>query len=257
MVTHASPLDLIVGAGAGVVAGWVNAVAGGGSLILYPALVGLGLPSVAANVTNSVALWPGYAGNIVGLGPIVRDNAFEIRRLTIPAVVGATAGCIVLLITPGRAFDVLVPFLVIAASLLLAAQPRLKDAVSVEHGQHPSTLLITTGLAAVYGGYFGGGLGVILLAVLGLTLGSGLRVANAIKGGLSLLINSVSVLIFALFGPVNWLLVAAIAPASLAGGLIGGRFAARIDERALRFVVVSFGLAVGVWLGIGAMGRTA
>lgn len=253
MTHHLSALDYVLSAGAGLIAGAVNAIAGGGSLVLYPALVAAGLPTVDANVTNSVALWPGYAGNLVGLGPVVRENAAAIRRLTIPSCLGAALGCVLLLITPGRAFDLVVPELVIGASILLAVQDRLKASLSTEHAQHPATLLVSTGLAAVYGGYFGGGLGVILLAVLGLTLGTGLRAANAIKGGLSLLINTVSVLVFALFGPVHWLVVCAVAPATLVGGVLGGRLAATIDERRLRRTVVVFGLAVGAWLALRAV----
>lgn len=226
----------------------MNAVAGGGSLVLYPALVAIGLPSVEANVTNSVALWPGYAGNVLGLGGQVGQNAATIRRLAVPSVIGSGIGCALLLMTPSNAFDVLVPFLVISASLLLAAQPRLTSALSTARAQHPASALLATGFAAVYGGYFGGGLGVVLLAVLGLTLGSGLKVANAVKGGLSLLINTVAILAFALFGPVHWLLAIAIAPAALLGGALGGRFASRINEHVLRRIVVVFGLAVGVWL---------
>jgi uncharacterized membrane protein YfcA len=230
----------------------VNAVAGGGSLILYPALVAIGLPSVEANVTNSVALWPGYAGNVLGLGGQVGQNAATIKRLAVPSIVGSSIGCALLLMTPTGAFDVLVPFLVISASLLLAAQPRLTAALSTAHAQHPAGALLAAGFAAVYGGYFGGGLGVVLLAVLGLTLGSGLKVANAVKGGLSLLINTVAILAFALFGPVHWLLAITIAPAALLGGALGGRFASRINEQVLRRTVVVFGLTVGVWLAIRA-----
>jgi len=251
-VTDPSTADYILGVTAGLVGGWVNSVAGGGSLVLYPALVAIGLPSVDANVTNSVALWPGYAGNVLGLGGQVRDNSAVIKRLSIPSVIGSALGCALLLLTPGRAFDVLVPFLVIAASVLLAVQPRLQDVLSAPHAQHPVTLMVTTGLAAVYGGYFGGGLGVILLAVLGLTLGAEMRVANAVKGGLSLLINAVAVVAFAIFGPVHCLLAAIIAPTTLLGGVAGGRFASSVNETSLRRIVVVFGLAVGVWLAIHA-----
>jgi uncharacterized membrane protein YfcA len=247
-----SASQYLLAASAGLVGGWVNSVAGGGSLILYPALVAVGLPSVDANVTNAVALLPGYAGNVLGLGEQTRSNRRIIGRLAAPAVIGAGIGCALLLLTPGRAFDVIVPFLVIAASLLLAVQPRLKDLLSADRAQHPATSMISTGLGAVYGGYFGGGLGVILLAVLGLTLGAGIRVANAVKGGLSLLINIVAVIGFAVFGPVHWLLALIIGPAALAGGLVGGRFAARVNETALRRIVVVFGLVVGIWLAVRA-----
>jgi uncharacterized protein len=248
-----STADYLLCVGAGLIGGSINSVAGGGSLILYPALVAVGLPTVDANVTNSVALWPGYAGNIVGLGALARDNAPAVKRLAVPSIAGAILGCLLLLITPARAFDLLVPFLVIAASMLLAYQPRLTAALSSERAQHPATLMVSIVLAAVYGGYFGGGLGVILLAVLGLTMGSPIRIANAVKGGLSLLINTVSVAVFALFGPVHWTLALVIAPATLLGGLVGGRFAARVDETLLRRIVVAFGLAVGVWLALRAV----
>lgn len=252
-VTAPSLAAYALSVGAGLVGGWINAVAGGGSLVLYPALVAVGLPSVDANVTNSVALWPGYAGNLLGLGTTFSDNAQHLRRLVVPSVVGAVVGCVLLLATPSRAFDVVVPFLVIAASLLLAAQPRLKKALADGRPLHPTVLLVSVGVASIYGGYFGGGLGVILLAVLGLTLGSGIQVANAVKGGLSLLINTVSVAVFAVFGPVHWTLALAVAPAALIGGVVGGRFAAGINETALRRLVVTFGLAVGLWLGYRAM----
>lgn len=245
-----TPSAYLLGATSGLVGGWVNAVAGGGSLVLYPSLVAIGLPTVDANVTNSVALLPGYAGNVLGLGEQVEANRRVIGRLAAPAIVGAAAGCALLLATPGRAFDFIVPVLVIAASLLLAAQPRLKLMLNSEHVQHPATSLISTVIAAVYGGYFGGGLGVILLAVLGLTLGCGIKVANAVKGALSLLISLVAAIGFALFGPVHWELAMVIAPAALLGGLLGGRFASRVDESVLRRTVVLFGLAVGIWLAI-------
>jgi uncharacterized protein len=251
-VTSLSGADLGLAAVAGLVAGAVNAVAGGGSLLLYPTLVAIGLPSVAANVTNSVSLWPGYAGNVVGLGRIVRDNRNSIRPLTIPAVAGAALGCVLLLVTPAHTFDVIVPFLVLGASALLAVQNKLRSWLPDRHVRHPVALYLSTGVSAVYGGYFGGGLGVILLAVLGLTLGVNLIMANAVKGALSLFINSVTVIIFALFGPVHWVVVAAVGPAALAGGLAGGRFAASVNETLLRRIVVLIGLAVGVWLAVKA-----
>ena len=252
-VTDVTFADYVLCVGAGLVGGWVNSVAGGGSLVLYPALVAVGLPSVDANVTNSVALWPGYAGNVVGLGSTFSANTQHLTRLAIPSIVGAVLGCALLLMTPSRAFDVVVPFLVIGASLLLAAQPRLQRALAEGQSLHPAVLLLSVGAAAIYGGYFGGGLGVILLAVLGLTLGSGLQVANAVKGGLSLLINTVSVVAFAVFGPVHWTLALAVVPGSLVGGVVGGRYVSGIEESVLRRVVVVFGLAVGGWLGYRAM----
>jgi len=238
---------------AGCVGGVVNAVAGGGSLVLYPALVAIGMPSVDANVTNSVAIWPGYLGNLVGLGPDVALSRGHVVRLLAPAVVGSLIGCVLLLHTPSSSFDIIVPFLVIAASLLLAAQSRLSDLLKAEHVQHPVVVTIAVLLAAVYGGYFGGGLGVIYLAVLGLCLGTDLKVTNSVKSVLTPVVNIVAVLMFAAFGPVSWTLVAWIAPASLVGSVMGGRLAQRVSAAALRRIVVVFGLGVGVWLAVRAL----
>jgi uncharacterized membrane protein YfcA len=249
-VTALSSLDYAVGAGAGFLAGGINALAGGGSLVLYPALVAVGLPSVPANVTNSVALWPGYFGNLLGLGPTLHEARPDITRLFVPAMIGSGVGSAALLLTPSGAFDIAVPFLVFGAALLLLLQPRLRRLVDARpHARRARALQLTTLVAGVYGGYFGGGLGVILLAVLGLTLGSALRTANAVKGGLTFLISTVTVVAFAIFGEVAWLMVVAVAPAALLGGAIGGRFASTMSERLLRRLVIGFGFAMAGWLG--------
>jgi len=243
-----SAIDYAVAVTAGLAGGAVNAIAGGGSLVLYPALVAVGLPSVDANVTNTIAIWPGYLGNLLGLGSEVHESRPFVARLLLPSIIGAAIGCVLLLQTPNDSFDVIVPFLVIGATLLLAFGPKLSTLLKAEHAQHQVALLTAVFLASIYGGYFGGGLGVILLAVLGLSLGQGLKVANALKGVLTPIVNIVAVLAFALFGPVHWTLVAAVAPAALIGGTVGGRTVARIDEQRLRQIVVVFGLTVGAWL---------
>ena len=246
--------DIVLLCGAGLAGGMVNSIAGGGSLFVFPALVATGLGTVAANVTNSVALWPGYVGTLVGLGSLVKAQAGRARRLAPAACVGAAAGCALLLSTPTRAFDVVVPFLVIAASLLIGAQPAIARRITSEHETHPRELVVAVGIAAVYGGYFGGGLGVILLAVIGLTLAQPLRETNALKSIVSLIVATVSLVAFAIFGPVHWTEVAIIAPTALIGGVLGGRIAATVNERALRIAIVGLGLGVGVWLAVRAFG---
>lgn len=239
--------DLALVSGAGLIGGFVNAIAGGGSLLLFPALLASGLGTVAANVTNSVALWPGYIGNVVALGPEDRPGRAQ-WRVFLVATVGAIAGCALLLLTPASAFDVVVPFLVLGASALLAFQPRIKRALGGQARDRHSHLLVGAFIGAVYGGYFGGGLGVILMAVLGLTLAAPLTRVNALKGALQLLIATVSLIVFALFGPVDWAAALLIAPLSLLGGALGGRMVRRLSEPVLRACVVAFGTAVGIWL---------
>ena len=247
-----TPGDIVLLCGAGLTGGFVNSVAGGGSLLVFPALVATGLGTVAANVTNSIALWPGYVGTLFGLGSVAREQAAHARRLAFVACLGSAVGCAVLLSTPTRAFTVVVPFLVIAATLLVALQPTIKRRIGIEHGTHPRALLVAVGLGAVYGGYFGGGLGVILLAVIGLTMASPLRETNALKSIVSLIVATVALVAFVLFGPVHWLEVAIVAPTALIGGVLGGRMAATVNERVLRFAIVAFGLAVGIWLAVRA-----
>jgi uncharacterized membrane protein YfcA len=239
--------DLTLVCGAGLVGGFVNSIAGGGSLLLFPALVASGMGTVAANVTNSVALWPGYLGNVVALGPDDRPGRRQWQVL-LAAMIGAGAGCALLLLTPASAFDVVVPFLVLGASALLAFQPRIKQALGGHERDRHSHLIAGAFTGAVYGGYFGGGLGVILMALLGLTVAAPLTQVNALKGVLQLLVATVSLIVFAIFGPVDWVAAVLIAPLSLLGGVIGGRLVRRLSERVLRICVVVFGVAVGIWL---------
>jgi len=239
---------------AGLVGGFVNAIAGGGSLLLFPALVAGGLNTVAANVTNAVALWPGYLGNVVALGREHRPGRGE-WPVFLATALGAGAGCALLLLTPVSAFSVVVPFLIIGASLLLAGQDRIKQKLGHRiGGDRTGHLLSGAFVGSVYGGYFGGGLGVIFMAVLGLTLTAPLARVNTLKGVLQLLVATVTLIVFAIFGPVHWLVAAIVAPISLLGGIIGGRLARRLSERVLRGFVVVFGLLVGIWLAVRALG---
>ena len=243
--------DAFLTAGAGLVAGGVNAIAGGGSLLLFPALIAAGYGTLAANVTNSVALWPGYLGGAYGFRAELAGLRSRLVTLGVIAAVGSVLGCVLLLATPEGAFDVVVPFLVLVASLLLAVQPRVRALVGGR--TRPAVLYPAVGLASVYGGYFGGALGVILLGTLALTLPDGLRRLNAVKAVLQLIVGTVTVVAFGIFGPVDWVAVAVIAPAALAGGLLGAKLARRVDDELLRRAVVVFGVLVAVLLFVRAL----
>ncbi|WP_197704424.1 sulfite exporter TauE/SafE family protein [Jatrophihabitans sp. GAS493] len=235
---------------AGFAGGFVNAIAGGGSLLVFPALLATGLGTVAANVTNSVALWPGYIGNLAGLGRAAVDEARARVDLALIAVLGAAVGAATLLVTPEGAFDFVVPILVIVASLLVGVQPVIARRIGAEQHRRPVALRVAVGVGSFYGGYFGGGLGVILLAAIGLTMAAPLREMNVLKAVLTMVVSTVSLLTFVFFAPVHWGDVAVIAPAALLGGVLGGRAARVVDERALRIAIVTFGLGIGLWLGI-------
>ncbi|MFC7546187.1 sulfite exporter TauE/SafE family protein [Plantactinospora sp. GCM10030261] len=237
--------------GAGLAAGTVNAVAGGGSLITFPALIGVGFAPVPANVTNSVSVCPGYLSSVVGS----RKDLPERRRLLplIPTtVLGAGAGCALLLVTPARAFELVVPFLVLGATAVLAFQTRLRRLVGHPRDLSPRrravTLQTMVALGSVYGGYFGAALGVMLVAGLALVLDETLTRVTAVKNLLSAVVGLITVAVFALFGPVNWVAVAVLAPATVVGGYAGARLARRLPPIVLKTVIVVFGTVIGGFL---------
>jgi uncharacterized membrane protein YfcA len=236
---------------AGLVAGAVNAVAGGGSLLVFPALLAVGLPPLNANVTNSIAQWPGYLGNVAGQRRELVGQGRRIVLTSAVAVVGAAVGCVLLLLLPQSVFDAVVPVLVLLASVVMALGPWLKRKIGSPEegaGDRMGVLLPAVFLAAVYGGYFGGALGVILISTLSLLAHDRLVRLNALKGLLSLVVATVTVLVFSLRAPVDWLAVALLAPTTLVGGFLGARVARRLPENVLRWCVVLLGVAVGIWL---------
>ena len=235
--------EIVLLAGAGLLAGAVNAVAGGGSLISFPALLAVGYAARDANATNIVALLPGYVGGVLAYRPELRGQRRRSRRLSAASAAGAAAGAVLLLVSPPGVFEALVPFLVLGACALLAVQPLVPQAAGGRDRR--GTEAATLG-AAVYGGYFGAALGVMLLAILGLMTGEDLQRANALKALLSLVVAIVSALILAVFGPVAWSAAAIMAATSLAGGRVGGALARRLRADVLRWAVVALGVGLAV-----------
>lgn len=244
---------LVIAVG-GFLAGAINAIAGGGSLISFPALLAVGYPSVSANVTNTVSVLPGYVGGTIGYRRELAGQGPQLRRLTPISVVGSIVGAVALLTLSSELFDGIVPVLVLLASVLLVLQPRIQRWVLSRHedgfARSEAALQLSTFVAAAYGAYFGGGLGVVLLAVLGVFLSEGLQRVNALKSALTLVINVVAMVAFALFGPVQWVAVAIVAPMSLAGGWVGAWFARRLKPSVLRWSVAAFGVVVAVVLAV-------
>ncbi|MFC0504323.1 sulfite exporter TauE/SafE family protein [Micromonospora costi] len=245
-LTHAALL-----LAAGLAAGTVNAVAGGGSLITFPAMIAVGLPPVAANVSNSVAVFPGYVASVAGS----RADLPPWRTLAplLPTtVLGTIAGSLVLLATPASAFEAVVPFLVLGATAVLAFQDPLRRLVGHPRDLSPRrrtvTLQAMVALGAVYGGYFGAALGVMLVAGLALVLDASLARVSAIKNLLSALVGLTTLVVFALFGPVNWAAVAVVAPATLLGGYVGAKLVRRLPPIVLKTVIVVFGTVIGLYL---------
>jgi uncharacterized membrane protein YfcA len=241
-------LLLLGGLGAGV----VNGVAGGGSLISFPLLLALGYPALTANVTNTVGIWPGYVGSAAGFGKEISGQRARLVRLSPVAIIGGIAGAILLLTTSSAVFRSLAPWLVLGASLLFAAQPILGRTLSGGGHAPPRTrpLLLAGGTfaASVYGGYFGAGLGVMLLAVLGLALPDSIVRTSGLRTALSILINGVAAAVFLIHGGLAWAAVGLLAAGSLVGGWIGARVALSIPATALRAVVVAVGVTTVVKL---------
>lgn len=246
-----TPTQSLIVAVAGFFCGAVNAVAGGGSLILFPALIAGGLPTLDANVTNSVATWPGYLGGVFGFREELRGEGKRLAGLALVSFLGSVTGCVLLLTTSTEAFDLVVPVLVLFATSLLWIQPRVKSWMARRTPateSRSSALYPSLFLATIYGGYFGGALGVIIIGTLALTMADELSKLNALKGALSLVDCTVSVIIFGLFGPVDWWAVLIACPCTLVGGYAGARLARKLNEVYLRWSIIALGLAVSGYL---------
>jgi uncharacterized membrane protein YfcA len=233
-------------------AGLVNALAGGGTLISFPVLNFVGVPALAANITNTVALSPGYLGATLAQSKDLRGQRARLWFAVPAGVIGGIVGGLLLLNTGERLFTALVPWLILLASGLLAVQEPVRAwlvrrAAARGGGTGPETwAALPLGLAAVYGGYFGAGLSVIILAVLGVTLSDTLTRLNALKQAVAFATNIAAAIFFLFSGQVVWPLAAVMAVGALAGGALGGRLAGRIKPATLRKVVVVIGVGVAV-----------
>jgi len=236
---------------AAAIAGAINAVAGGGSLISFPALVAAGYPAKVANITNTVALWPGYVGGSIGYAAQLSGQKRRVLVLTIPSILGALAGSAILLYTPESTFEFIVPFLILFAAGLLLIQPRLGAYIArkrppIEPTRVPVEVMLSVFVLAIYGAYFGAGLGIMTLAVLGILLPDDLHRSNALKGLLSAIINAAAVVYFAIWGPVEWIPALVMAVAALAGGYYGVGLARRFSAQTLRVAIIVYSVLVAV-----------
>ena len=249
-MAHLDLPGLLLLAGAALLAGVINAIAGGGTLISFPALLLLGLQPVAANVSNTLGLLPGYASGSVAYRAELSVQALRVRLLGGVSVAGAVAGAFLLTRTSPATFSAIVPWLILLASALLLVQPLVASRLASRRpeGQDHRAPLLVAGqfLAAVYGAFFGAGLGVMTLAILGLFIRDDLQRINALKALLGLIVNVVAAAYFALFGPVDWIVVAVMLPTSVVGGFLGVAVARRLHPRLMRGLIVAFGVAVAL-----------
>jgi hypothetical protein len=253
-----SPLQLAIGAGAALGAGFVNSIAGGGTLLTCPALVAAGLSPLHANATSTVALLPGALSSMWGY----RNELAGVRRwaglFAIPSLVGGTLGAVLLLHTPSDAFYRIVPWLVLGATaLFLAQRPMLRLVRGAR--PHPGDDVLTSRspglgllfgqlLVGIYGGYFGAGIGILMLAALGLMGFTNIHRMNGLKNWGGFCMNLVAALSFGVSGIVRWPVALGMALGSVAGGYIGARAALRVPQEVVRGAVAAVGVLSGVWL---------
>ena len=228
-------------------AGVLNAMAGGGSFLTFPALVYIGIPPVAANATSAVAVFPGYFSSTLGFMEEIRS--FDRRllwRLVILSCIGGFAGAVLLLLTPGELFRGLAPWLLLFATLLFAAGDRISARLNSSRSQSGNAQTAAVLAVTSYGGYFNGGLGIILLALLSAMGLRDLNLMNGLKNGLSFLLSAVSVATFAIAGIVHWPEAILMMVMATVGGYAGARLARRIPAIWIRRLIVLVGATMAV-----------
>ncbi|MCU0488142.1 MAG: sulfite exporter TauE/SafE family protein [Anaerolineales bacterium] len=245
-------MDILLIGLAGMAGGAVNALAGGGTLITFPMLTAVGIPAVAANVTNTVALSPGYLSATFAQMKDLKGQGRRLYYLVPAGILGGLIGGVLLLNTQEKLFRELVPFLILLACGLLAVQDTVrkwlvKRTASSGRG-HISEMWVAPliSLAGIYGGYFGAGLSVIILSVLGLILDESLTRLNALKQGVAFSVNMAAAVFFLFSDKVVWPAALVMAAGAILGGTLGGKLASRIKPSQLRWVVVTIGVIVAV-----------
>jgi uncharacterized protein len=241
---------------AALTAGAVNSIAGGGTLISFPTLLWIGRDPILANATNTVALWPGAVAGVIGFREELARSKRWLLFLVIPSFIGGVTGAILLIHTSSHIFSIIVPYLILGATILLAAQElitRKTRMVAITEGSHESAVwrigaYVFQFFVGVYGGYFGAGIGILMLAALGLIGLKDTHQMIGLKNLLAFVVNGIAALYFILSGTVIWIDVLLMAFASVIGGYFGARMARRLGRRFVRGFVLFIGFAMTVSL---------
>jgi uncharacterized membrane protein YfcA len=240
---------------AALAAGAANTVAGGGTIVSFPVLVWLGLPSVTANATNTVGLWTGSVGGAWSYRARLRTLDAKWVWLALPSLIGGGAGAWLLINLPENWFDWVAPFMVIGASVLVAVEPFIRRRIaSLWVGQgsaSKASAVIGVLLVSAYGGYFGAGIGILMLVSLSLLGLENLHQANALKNVLVVGIKGVAVVYFIVIRALNWPLAILMIAGSTAGGWIGGFLIREMEPEKLRWIIVGLGIGMGIVMVIG------
>ena len=262
---HSEPFRLALVLVAAGVGGVVNSIAGGGTLLTFPALIGLGIPAIMANATSTVALWPGAVASMWGYSDLLTGMRSWVTRLAMPSLVGGLVGAWLLIKTPPSRFDAIVPWLVLGATVLFIVQKPLAERLprraesptihdpsddhTVDRAVAPTnTLLAYQFVVSVYGGYFGAGIGILMLAALGFMGFRNIHRMNGLKNWGGLCANAVAAATFAFSGLVSWPVAGTMAVGAALGGYSGSRLAQRVPQARVRQAIIAIGLASAAWL---------
>ncbi len=255
-----SLVSLVTIAAVSAVGSAANAVAGGGTLLTFPALIALGVPPVAANATSTVALWPGTISSMLGYRRELAGARAWAVRFAVPSVLGGVVGAVLLLFTSEKRFAMLVPWLVFGATGLFALQKPVvkwllaRGSVRAPHAEGTPLappapwLLVGQFGVAVYGGYFGAGAGIVMLAALGFMGLTNIHQMNGLKNWGAVCFNGMAVLIFVVSGLVNWPIALAMTLGAVIGGYATAGIARRAPQAVVRGIVTGIGLSASVWL---------
>jgi uncharacterized protein len=246
-------LDLLAVAAAGAAAGAVNSIAGGGGLITFPTQVALGVPPLAANVTNTVGIVPASVGGALGYSDLLRQQGRRFTRLLVPMLLGAAAGTVLLLLTSDAAFEAIVPLLIAASCLLLLLQPRLSPRLLHAGDEHSPYLTAGVFVCGAYAAYFGSAVSILIFALLALFVADTLQHLNAIKILLAGCANLLAAVAYAFLAPVEWRYAVTIMISSFVGGRAGAHYARRIPAGPLRISIAAIGLVVAAVLAVQAL----
>jgi uncharacterized protein len=239
-------------------AGAINSVAGGGTLITFPALLGVGLSGQQANVTSTLGLIPGSVGGFMGHRQDLAGTREFALRLVPPSILGGVTGALLMLLTPKGVFDQLIPWLILTATLLMAANEPINKLLQRVHGHERTTgwwagAILFQFLVGTYGGYFGAGIGILMLAALGLLGLKDIHQMNGLKNFMAFCINGIAIAAFVAFeylfhpGNVIWWIVVIMMGASLLGGFFGSHMAHRVGRKMVRGVVIGIGFVLAGW----------
>jgi uncharacterized protein len=240
---------------AGIAAGAINSIAGGGTLISFPALLWIGRDAIVANATNTVAMWPGSLAGAIGFRRELATARRWLLLLILPSIAGGALGAWLLLRTPASTFERLVPFLILGATILLALQETVtrKLGLVAESHENPGAgwmtfVIVFQFLVSVYGGYFGAGMGILMLAALGLIGMTDMHQMNGLKNVLAVFINGIAAIYFAVASAVAWSDVLIMMTGTIIGGYAGARVARRLGRKFVRMSVVVIGIVMTVAL---------